>query len=47
MEKEKDDCDNQNVAKKGVMAWGVVDPLPNYQNGDKNPKPQWMSTEVA
>ena len=36
--KKKDDCDNQNIAKKGAMAWGVVDSLPNYQNGDKKPK---------
>ena len=33
MEKEKnDDCDNQAIAKKGVMAWGVVKFLPKYQN---------------
>ena len=34
MEKEKDVCDNQTIAKKGVMAWDVVNLLPNYQNGE-------------
>ena len=32
--RKNDDCDNQTIAKKGVMAWGVVKFLPNYQNGE-------------